>query len=395
LKKIGLLAFSIFMCSLLLLPGEGQARDAGLVLKDIKGHWAASYIDHGFGMGILHGYEDNTFKPNKQVTTAQFLKMITLAKGLEAPADIEVPYTDVHKSDWYYPYAAAAFHYKLLPPGTSRLQPNKAATREEMAYMAAAALGLEPSGKIRFADSGKMKHPGYVEAAAEAGLIKGYPDGTYKPEALLTRAQAAKVVSLAKTYKDENEMFKMLTVDTAAAFYEIMDGRKPGEPFSDYRSGFKPYFTGDYIEQSILPYYKNSYGTDWMLIPNISYGEVNTRFSVKKTSENLAIIETFRATTDMTPGGIYKVTFKKTDGRWRFHSDSLEKADLQLSRKELEKYTEYYYTMQYRNAEAEFQKEGKDRFGDYVQFYITGKGLAEEARVYKKDAYINTFFEHY
>src|SRR5690606_19873926 len=43
--------------------------------KDMKGHWAEKAVTNAVKAGYVSGYPDGTFKPNKEVTRAEFTKM--------------------------------------------------------------------------------------------------------------------------------------------------------------------------------------------------------------------------------------------------------------------------------------------------------------------------------
>lgn len=83
-----------------------------------------------------------------------------------------------------------------------QFQPDRPITRQEIAVMAVRALGLvgpaenSPAGTARFADWDNISEGtrGYVGAAADAGVLGGYPDGHFRPDRTATRAEAAVIV---------------------------------------------------------------------------------------------------------------------------------------------------------------------------------------------------------
>jgi len=105
---------------------------------DIQGHWAKSPILALFLEGVLNGYPDGTFRPDGLLTRAEFAKMMVLALKL-SPIPSSVPtFPDVPKDHWGY---------------------------------------------------------AYIETASKAGLFKGYPDGTFRPEEMLTREHIITVIA--------------------------------------------------------------------------------------------------------------------------------------------------------------------------------------------------------
>ena len=76
--------------------------------------------------------------------------------------------------------------------------PNASITRGEFAKIICLAARLTPGtgGSASFSDTSGHWAAGYIEAAKTAGLISGYPDGTFRPNNLITRAEIAKLVVL-------------------------------------------------------------------------------------------------------------------------------------------------------------------------------------------------------
>lgn len=168
--------------------------------KDVTDtHWAETYINDLCKKNIISGYSDRTFRPNNTLTRAQFTKIMINSMEYELIFDHQ-SFPDVPKSDWANPYVEAAIENGLLlktEVGT-HFNSNVPITREEMAVMIGRAMELSPvSRPEKFTDNYQMKRPGVVEAVSEAGILDGYPDGTFKPKNSLTRAQAAKVIYLA------------------------------------------------------------------------------------------------------------------------------------------------------------------------------------------------------
>ncbi|CDQ18924.1 N-acetylmuramoyl-L-alanine amidase [Halobacillus karajensis] len=81
-------------------------------------------------------------------------------------------------------------------------------TREQAATMVGRALGL--NGQVRksaFPDVNERSYAsGYIQSAVEAGIIKGYPDGTYKPKSMMTRGEMAYLISHALDLEDTSDI---------------------------------------------------------------------------------------------------------------------------------------------------------------------------------------------
>lgn len=178
----------------------GQVEDPGN-FTDIKpGHWAMKAIREMAKRKILSGMGNNRFEPNGQVTRAQFATMLVKALGLPVSEPAAQTFADVGPQDWSYKYVEAAKDYLTgykTQAGTVLFQPQVPAVREDMAVAIVKARGLDPAKDLSvlntFSDSQNISEnlKPYVAAAVNAGLMRGYENGTFRPLGRLTRAEAA------------------------------------------------------------------------------------------------------------------------------------------------------------------------------------------------------------
>lgn len=99
---------------------------------DVKeGEWYASYVVAAEQKGIINGYADGYFRPQNTVSTAEFVKMLTLTFDLEE--SLAYSYTDVNPTAWFSKYVGVAQKYKLFPNRTKNFYPGKLLTRKEIA----------------------------------------------------------------------------------------------------------------------------------------------------------------------------------------------------------------------------------------------------------------------
>ncbi len=98
----------------------------------VDGEWYTKYVMKAYNLGILSGYDDGTFKPEKTVNTAEFLKL--LANTFDIEYNLPYNYNDVYSYNWFSKYAGIAKKYNLFPDRNSQyLNPAKELTRKEVA----------------------------------------------------------------------------------------------------------------------------------------------------------------------------------------------------------------------------------------------------------------------
>lgn len=141
------------------------------------------------------------------LTKVQYSRVIFVMIGLLLVALVltpakaaGIPFQDVPASDTHYDAIVSLYEEGLIE-GTSNTtyEPYKPATRQEAALFIANALGMDIINvpDVKFTDVPKSsKYYGAIAALSEAGIINGYPDGTFKPENTLTRSQIAKILTL-------------------------------------------------------------------------------------------------------------------------------------------------------------------------------------------------------
>ncbi|MHA2856318.1 S-layer homology domain-containing protein, partial [Paenibacillus lautus] len=166
---------------------------------DISGHWAEVSIKEAVREGIVAGYPDETFKPGNTVTRAEFSVMLMNAlKSTDAGA--ELIFTDTAWiGDWAKKAVSQAVQAGIIrgyQDGSFR--PNAKMTRAEMAAMIANALELTNKDIPTTSFSDDKAIPDWakssVEALKELGIVKGIGAGEFNPSAQTTRAEAVIVL---------------------------------------------------------------------------------------------------------------------------------------------------------------------------------------------------------
>ncbi|WP_214628536.1 S-layer homology domain-containing protein [Paenibacillus agaridevorans] len=175
---------------------EGGER--GVKLVDIGGHWGENDIAEAVELGWVTGYSDGTFRPDKSINRAEYAVMLARALGLTS-AEEQVFSDSGQLPSWSRPYISGVAAAGIVNGYSDGLfRPERLVTREEMTAMIvrAAAPKVEVGGEPTFADSAQIAAwaKPYVQAAADAGLVKGKGGNRFMPADSATRAEAATMI---------------------------------------------------------------------------------------------------------------------------------------------------------------------------------------------------------
>lgn len=160
--------------------GSGAAGAAPF--PDVKGHWSSDTVEWGVKIGAINGYPDGTFRPNGQVTEAEFLAMLLKAydpDGLQEPVEQKI------WSDRYY-WFADQYNYPTAGSGSPAVR-DQPILRENVAEILAGAMGYhyEEEDAIRFLLS---KQISLGKVAGELSVE------SFKGKDTLTRAEAVQFI---------------------------------------------------------------------------------------------------------------------------------------------------------------------------------------------------------
>ncbi|UQZ34467.1 hypothetical protein C2I18_13635 [Paenibacillus sp. PK3_47] len=189
----GILGVSMLLGSL----GAAQAQSSG---SDYSGHWAQKTIESWLEKGNLKGFQDGSVKPNQTITRAEFMTLVNRSFGFTAEADVN--FSDVNSASWSYSEVAKAVAAGYIQGYNNEIRPNAPINRQEAAVVVGKLLQLT-EGDINdlqvFSDAGTIApwSKASVAAAVKAGILKGYPDGTFAPQQALTRAESLTLIDSA------------------------------------------------------------------------------------------------------------------------------------------------------------------------------------------------------
>ncbi|MDQ6419589.1 S-layer homology domain-containing protein [Paenibacillus sp. LHD-117] len=168
-------------------------------LSDIAGHWAEANIKQAVSSGIVGGYPNGTFKPQKKVTRAEFAVMLMNALKLQGEG-AALTFTDTASIGvWAQKSVAEAVRGGIIQgykDGTFR--PNAEITRAEMTAMIASALKLsiQENAATGFADDKSIPlwAKGAVAELKNLDIVGGKGENTFDPSGNATRAEAVTVL---------------------------------------------------------------------------------------------------------------------------------------------------------------------------------------------------------
>lgn len=171
--------------------------------NDINGHWAKTDIEKFANLGYIDGYEDNTFRPDGQITRAEFVKLVNRVFNLSEKANEN--FIDVNSTDWYYDEVRIACKAGYINGeqdinGNYIFRPEDKITRQEAMKIITTIKNNKDENLDKIYKFNDFKQidswaNSYVEGAIEAGYIKGDEKNNINPNANLTRAESVTMLN--------------------------------------------------------------------------------------------------------------------------------------------------------------------------------------------------------
>lgn len=169
-----------------------------------EGYWAEKEIIEFLDLQIISGVKNKLgqtlVNPNDSITRAQFVKMLVNAWQLENNGQAS-SFIDVKPSDWFAPYVEIAASLGITTGSKGAFKPNDQIKRDQMAVMIDRAASLKwhdkefisPSRSFKDVADNYWAHSS-ISHTASVGIISGYEDGTFRPNAYATRAQGIVII---------------------------------------------------------------------------------------------------------------------------------------------------------------------------------------------------------
>ena len=206
------------LLALVLLLGFNRAN--AFQFPDVaKDHWASEQIEILTDKGVIVGYPDGTFKPDDNVTRAEFASMAIKALGQQHTNVAQpVDFTDINEDFWAYDSIQKALFFDLIscPPAGELFRPDDTVTRAESMTVAVNALTTEQIS----------------EQKAKEVLSRKYADVDEIPETFVIPAGKAEILNMIVVMPSDSKKKNLeaerpaTRAEVAAILYNMMEQAK-------------------------------------------------------------------------------------------------------------------------------------------------------------------------
>lgn len=180
-------------------------------LKDVETHWANQDIYKMYSLGLMSGYDDFTYQPNKAVTQLEVISSLVRVLELDGK-DRNPSLSNKNLKDvpsWAKTSVAIAIEENLLD-GNKKFQPNKPATRLFITNLLVQLVGNNIDDKwenatplFKDVDNLSKEEKAILAFAALTKLVSGYSDNTFQPNKPVTRAEMAVFINRLLNYQED------------------------------------------------------------------------------------------------------------------------------------------------------------------------------------------------
>ncbi len=172
--------------------------------------WYASDVSRLAGLGIIAGFPDGLFHPDWDVTIAEFVKLITVALGVDRPSGS----LRLFPGHWASERLTIAYERGILTDADLELgiDPDRSITRSEMTKMMILALGIEPA---RIDDPFTDVSDIYSSTAYNEYLLRGYlteAGRVWRGADNATRGEAATIIGRVIDYRSDAYAYKKAAI---------------------------------------------------------------------------------------------------------------------------------------------------------------------------------------
>ena len=167
-----------------------------IVFSDVENHWAKNEIENFVSKGYVSGYDDATFRPDNDITRAEFVRMVNEYFGFTNGEGEN--FKDVDSDKWYYKDVCIGIKEGYINGyDDNTFRPDAPITREEVASIITNITNLSKNGSTKFNDDNEIGSwaKNSVYALADNKIMCGYKDNTFRPKNKITRAESVATLS--------------------------------------------------------------------------------------------------------------------------------------------------------------------------------------------------------
>ncbi|WP_186667815.1 S-layer homology domain-containing protein [Sporosarcina sp. BP05] len=192
----------LFLATILVFTGSNVTVKAKGFSDVTNTHPFYEHMVYSFDQGIIQGYSNNRFIPDKNVTRGEAIIMIARTLGLNMQKRKTV-FSDVGSSTAASGAIQSAYEKGIITSNTGgKFNPNEPVKRSDMAIFLANAFSMVDEEVVPFNDV-TISSDAYsaIRKVIAAGVTQGHTDGTFKPNKLVTRSDFAGFLARAKNDK--------------------------------------------------------------------------------------------------------------------------------------------------------------------------------------------------
>ncbi|MCT4612987.1 MAG: S-layer homology domain-containing protein [Clostridia bacterium] len=163
-------------------------------------HWASRYINDLVRKDIILGYEDGNFRPENNVSRAEFLTMVVRILELDELETAEDDHWFVNQGYYKKVKELNLIREEDYGKDFRFFEMDEPISREEIGYVLARVMDMsvfptDIEHKTNYLDGEDIIYKKEINIISKYGIINGYPDKSFKPKGNATRAETAKVIS--------------------------------------------------------------------------------------------------------------------------------------------------------------------------------------------------------
>ena len=232
-------------------------------------------------MAYMNGSSDGTFQPDSPLSRAEAAQMLySLIEEKEEPT---VSFTDVASDMWYAPAINTMASMNLLSGYGDTFAPEREITRAEFVTLLSRFYPMEESSR-NFTDVPADHWAlGAIRSAAEKGWTSGYPDGTFRPDQSISRAETAVMMNRvlersADKNTVENSGNTRIFIDLQPdhwAYYEIMEASCPHD-YVKKQGQAETWTNVESVSAALAPGFYNTNGNLYLVKDNGQFARNET-----------------------------------------------------------------------------------------------------------------------